>query len=114
MNEKSVYTDVLLHKIVGQVDESVLGQSLDVTDFRDLFMLAINDAVIFVTTAFYVHISLANKMGIKQMYNQSKHKCVNCGYIPCYPQHTLRTPTVVLYGNCTSFLCRPSAAALLF
>jgi hypothetical protein len=75
----------ILHKIVGQADESLLGQSWDVTDFRDLLLLVVNDAVIFVTTSFYVHISLANKMGIKHMYNQSKHKSVNCGYIPCYP-----------------------------
>ena len=55
----------ILHKIVGQADESVLGQSWGVTDFRDLLLLAVNDAVIFVTTAFYVYISLANTKGIK-------------------------------------------------
>jgi hypothetical protein len=59
----------ILHKIFGQADESVLGQSWDVTDFRDLLLLAVNDAVIFVTTAFYVHISLANTRGIKRNTN---------------------------------------------
>jgi hypothetical protein len=41
-----------LHKIVGKAKESVLDQSWDVADFRDLLLLAVNDAVISVTTAF--------------------------------------------------------------
>jgi hypothetical protein len=56
----------ILYKIIGQADESV-DQSWDVTDVTDLLLLAVNDAVIFVTTSFYVHTSLAKTMGIKQM-----------------------------------------------